>query len=416
MRGLSGQLLVGYGCCFLILFLANNRAIAADRQIRGRVVDSANRPVAGAGVSHSWRANGTGRDKNGKWLDLTKEENVRIFWSHLGEMEPIGRPEPVPTGDDGQFSLTMSDSYQVVMAMDPPRQRGGLAFVPAGKVPDDLEIKLGPLVRLRGSFEGPASGQRPYWTHVYVNVPNEPTRPIDITRLVSCGSFDAKFDIRRPAVRYVLEAYSQFADKEFFEGDLIPDREVFLSGDEREMDLGRLKLSPHRIDTSDRKADAKSAGKWGDYHTYYGQALPNWHVTDARGVTKNVQPADFRGKWLLVDFWGFSCRPCMKTGLPKLIKFYEDHAAQRDRFEIVAICLDPDGELKSMADVDRSLDPFVKHVWGGKTLPFPVLLDPSFETWQRYGLDGMGQVMLIDPDGRLIKGDETVLAEKLASP
>jgi thiol-disulfide isomerase/thioredoxin len=144
--------------------------------------------------------------------------------------------------------------------------------------------------------------------------------------------------------------------------------------------------------------------------------LPNWHITDARGVTKSVQPADFKGKWLLVDFWGFSCRPCMKTGVPKLIKFYEDHASQRDRFEIVAICLDPDGELKSMADVDRSLEPFVKHVWEGKTLPFPVLLDPSFETWQRYGLEGMGQVMLIDPEGRLIKGDETVLAEKLSSP
>jgi hypothetical protein len=114
-----------------------------------------------------------------------------------------------------------------------------------------------------------------------------------------------------------------------------------------------------------------------------------------------------------VDFWGFGCVPCLKTGLPKLVKFYEDHKDQRDRFEILAICVDPDGEVKSMAEVDRRLEPIVQHVWGGKRLPFPILLDPTFQTWERFGLLGMGDVLLFDPEGRLVKGDETVLAEKL---
>jgi AhpC/TSA family len=99
--------------------------------------------------------------------------------------------------------------------------------------------------------------------------------------------------------------------------------------------------------------------------------------------------------------------------IPRLAKFYEDHKARRDRFEILAICMDPDAEVKSMADVDRRLEPIVKHVWGGKPLPFPILLDPTFQTWERYGLDGMGVVLLIDPEGNLVRGDETVLAEKL---
>jgi hypothetical protein len=42
-----------------------------------------------------------------------------------------------------------------------------------------------------------------------------------------------------------------------------------------------------------------------------------------------------------------------------------------------------------------------------------VLLDPTFTTWERFGLPGLGTVILIDPDGNLVKGDETVLAEKL---
>ncbi len=124
MQGISRRLLIGWPCCLLLLLLAGARTIAAERQIHGRVVDQAGRPVAGAGVSYFWRANGTGRDKDGRWLDMQKEENVKLFWGHLGEMEPTGRPKPIKTGDDGRFTLTMDNSWYAVMAMDPARARG----------------------------------------------------------------------------------------------------------------------------------------------------------------------------------------------------------------------------------------------------------------------------------------------------
>ena len=130
-----------------------------------------------------------------------------------------------------------------------------------------------------------------------------------------------------------------------------------------------------------------------------------------RGAAKNVQLADFKGKWVLVDFWATSCIVCLKHDLPKLAKFCDDHKAERDRFEVLAICIDCTGEMKSMADVDRALEPIVKHVWG-KPLPFPILLDPSMTTLERFGVPGY-ETILIDPDGKLVKGDETVLAEKL---
>jgi hypothetical protein len=28
-------------------------------------------------------------------------------------------------------------------------------------------------------------------------------------------------------------------------------------------------------------------------------------VTDARGVKRDVQLSDFKGKWVLIEFWGF---------------------------------------------------------------------------------------------------------------
>jgi thiol-disulfide isomerase/thioredoxin len=412
MRSLMpGSQVVGWSV--LVLLVAAAGARAADREVRGRVVDEAGRPVADAAVGCFWRANGPSRDTAGKPYDLTRDENVRAFWGHLGQMEPAGTKEPVRTGAGGRFSLAASESYPFVMAMDRERRRGGVAVLPKGKEGEPVEIRVGPLVRVRGSFEGPGTGQRPYWTHVYVHVPEDPTRPLDSTRLVSCGSFDARFAFSLPPGRYTLQAYSQFADRDLLEGELIPDRSIALEGDTREVDLGRLGFSPHRIGVRTMEAKAKEAGTWWDHTKHYGERPPRWHVTDARGVSKDVQLSDLRGKWVLVDFWGFGCVPCLKRGLPKLVKFYEDHKDQRDRFEILAICVDPDGEVKSMAEIDRRLEPIVQHVWGGKRLPFPVLLDPTFQTWERFGLSGMGDVLLFDPEGRLVKGDETALAEEL---
>lgn len=39
---------------------------------------------------------------------------------------------------------------------------------------------------------------------------------------------------------------------------------------------------------------ARNAGK---------QAMP-WHLTDARGLSKEANLSDFRGKWVLLEFWG----------------------------------------------------------------------------------------------------------------
>ncbi len=94
------------------------------------------------------------------------------------------------------------------------------------------------------------------------------------------------------------------------------------------------------------------------------------------------------------------------------MQFYDRHAAHRDKFEIVAFCVDHDGELKSLADLDRLLKPIVENVWNGRQLPFPLLLDASFRTCESFGIDGFGK-MLIDPQGRLVQGDEKTLAEKL---
>ena len=152
-----------------------------------------------------------------------------------------------------------------------------------------------------------------------------------------------------------------------------------------------------------------------DYSQFYGKEPPELAVTDARGVSKNVKLADFRGKWVLLDFWAVWCSVCVEGSLPELTRFFEEHAADRDRFEILSICNTEMEKAQTIEAFDTLAAPLVKDIWGGKELPFPVLVDGEGKTAGVYGIHGWPTVLLIDPEGHLVKdGDEKVLAEKLA--
>ena len=63
---------------------------------------------------------------------------------------------------------------------------------------------------------------------------------------------------------------------------------------------------------------------------------------------------------------------------------------------------------------DALAAPLIKDFWAGKQLPFPVLVDGEGKTSSVYGIRSWPTVLLINPDGHLVKdGDEKVLAEKL---
>ena len=70
--------------------------------------------------------------------------------------------------------------------------------------------------------------------------------------------------------------------------------------------------------------------------------------------------------------------------------------------------------VASEEDAREKLTALKKQYWGGKDLPFPILLDASGDTLKRYGIMGFPTTILIDPEGRVIRGGNAkVLAEKL---
>jgi hypothetical protein len=233
---------------------------------------------------------------------------------------------------------------------------------------------------------------------VYVDVePDLERRPLDVFRVMNCSSFGADFSFLVPPGEYSLEAYS--ADPEArIKGGL----KLAVDGSRAEVDLGLLALKPEKFFVESRIREWQAKGGRGNYKAHVGRAPPPWFIADARGAGKNVQLADYRGKWVVLEFWNLSCVPCLKRNLPEWAKFYENRRAQRDRFEILSICVDVDENLDSIAELEKRLRPVVKYVWG-REMPFPTLLDARLKTWNSLGLDSDAQTLLVDPQGNLTR-------------
>ena len=113
--------------------------------------------------------------------------------------------------------------------------------------------------------------------------------------------------------------------------------------------------------------------------------------------------ADYRGRWVLVNFWASWCAPC-KQEAPALESFYRQHAGQG--FEVLGINLD---------DTTQDAREFVSHY----ALTYPQLRDGNgSDRRDAYGMTGFPESFLVDPRGKLAlirRGpvDRSYLAEQV---
>jgi thiol-disulfide isomerase/thioredoxin len=145
--------------------------------------------------------------------------------------------------------------------------------------------------------------------------------------------------------------------------------------------------------------------------TMAGKPAPELSVVGALNIGSKVKLSDFKGKWVLIDFWGTWCSPC-RSGMPRLMDFYTKNKAKRSQFEILSI---HDSSHKTVAAMKAEIAKIVKGQWKGKALPFPVLLDQGGKTVAAYGITAFPTEVLIDPQGRIVEGgDLEMLKKKLA--
>ncbi len=124
---------------------------------------------------------------------------------------------------------------------------------------------------------------------------------------------------------------------------------------------------------------------------------------------KMVSLADFRGKWVILDFWGSWCGWCIK-GIPELKEAYNKY---KDRLEIVGIDCRDDRESWLEAIKKYEL-PWV-HVYNDTDN-----VDSPDRVDRAYGVQGFPTKVIVDPEGyvrKIVVGEDpsfyTILADFL---
>jgi len=120
---------------------------------------------------------------------------------------------------------------------------------------------------------------------------------------------------------------------------------------------------------------------------YPGYLAPDLMLTDLKGQSASL--SSFRGKPILLNFWGTWCPPC-RVEMPDLQKFYERYG---DRIAVLGINYPTVGEKP--AEIER----FLK----SNGITYPNLIDAKGEAFVEYRLTGVPTSFFIDARG-VIRG------------
>jgi len=105
----------------------------------------------------------------------------------------------------------------------------------------------------------------------------------------------------------------------------------------------------------------------------------------------NVASRDFKGKKkIVVSFWASWCGPC-RMELPELSAFYEKYHSADSKFEVVAVSTDEDR---------YQAEKYVKEA----KLPFPVVWDENGGIADKYAVESIPVLYVIDENGKVIYG------------
>lgn len=217
------------------------------KEIRGCTVDGDGKPVAGVAIAAFWTLEKAAWTPGGPLLATSDDQGVfakKVLWS--------GQPT-------AYFAIAKDGT------------RGGIVVLDNASVETAQQIELMPLAAVEVTFDFTECGAV---VPLLFSLMARPARTF-VGQVQMTGE---KLRLRLPPGDYAVRTFAR--DARTF------DASFTVPADQSSMNVGPLAISPSVI------------------ARHYGKEPPAIGVTDARGVGKDFQFADLKGKWVLIDFWG----------------------------------------------------------------------------------------------------------------
>ncbi len=121
--------------------------------------------------------------------------------------------------------------------------------------------------------------------------------------------------------------------------------------------------------------------------TMIGKPAPEFKMENPKG--KVISLSDYRGKYLLLDFWASWCGPCRKAN-PHVVELYNQY--RNENFAILGVSLDNNREKWLAAiEADKLTWDHVSDLQGWKNAAAKL-----------YGVNSIPRMFLIDPNGIIV--------------